>query len=449
MKHWYLSRSITLRLAGFSAFYMAQGVPIGLFSIALPAWLVQQGADAADIATLAAITGLPWGFKLIAGPFMDRFTFLPMGRRRPWVLGAQVGLTLSLLSLALVDDPLGQFWTVVAIGFVINTFAALQDVAVDGMAIDVLPENERGRANAFMAFGQVIGFSGFGALDGALIVRYGLPVTVLVSTLAVGLILLFATLVREREGEKLLPWTEGEPFHRQAQSEPSVGAMFRDLLRVLLLPMSLLLVGVEFLFRASAGVTLSILPIFAVQELGYSAEQYAYWVGALGAIGAFIGIFVGPAIDRFGVRPLAAAGLLGGGLLVIVFALSRPLWGDTLVVIGTLGLLQVLNQAVFIAMIASFMGICWARVAATQFAIYMSLANLSRSVGAGLFALIATQISTVHAMYLIAGLLLAGGLGIRFFNPAAHRARLADLDAVADAVADVAADADAADVRGA
>ena len=73
-------------------------------------------------------------------------------------------MTLSLLSLALVDDPLCRFWTLVAIGFVINTFAALQDVAVDGMAIDVLPENERGRANAFMAFGQVIGFSGFGAL---------------------------------------------------------------------------------------------------------------------------------------------------------------------------------------------------------------------------------------------------------------------------------------------
>ena len=166
-----------------------------------------------------------------------------------------------------------------------------------------------------------------------------------------------------------------------------------------------------------------------MQELGYSSEQYAYWIGALGALGAFIGIFVGPAIDRFGVRPLAAVGLFGGGLVVLVFALSRPLWGDTLVVICALGLLQVLNQAVFIAMIASFMGICWARVAATQFAIYMSLANLSRSAGAGFFALVATQISTLQAMYLIAGLLLAGGLGIRFFAPTAHQARLAGLDA--------------------
>ena len=222
---------------------MAQGVPIGLFSIALPAWLVQQGADVAEIATLAAITGLPWGFKLVAGPLMDRFTFLPMGRRRPWVLAAQIGLTLSLLSLAFVDDPLGGFWTLVAIGFVINTFAALQDVAVDGMAIDVLPENERGRANAFMAFGQVIGFSGFGALDGALLVSFGLPVVAIVSTLAVGLILLFATLVREREGEKLLPWTAGATYPRQAQPALSIAAIFRDLLRVLLLPMSLLLVG--------------------------------------------------------------------------------------------------------------------------------------------------------------------------------------------------------------
>lgn len=43
-----LSRSISIRLVAFTLFYIAQGVPIGLISIALPAWLVAQGADAAD-----------------------------------------------------------------------------------------------------------------------------------------------------------------------------------------------------------------------------------------------------------------------------------------------------------------------------------------------------------------------------------------------------------------
>ena len=65
-----LAESRRLRFAGFFTFYFAQGIPIGLLGVALPAWLAAQGVGAADIATLAGITGIPWGVKLIAGPFM-------------------------------------------------------------------------------------------------------------------------------------------------------------------------------------------------------------------------------------------------------------------------------------------------------------------------------------------------------------------------------------------
>jgi PAT family beta-lactamase induction signal transducer AmpG len=152
-----LTETRWLRLASFTAFYYAQGVPIGLLTIALPAWLAEHGSSLAQIASYQGIVGLPWGLKLIAGPLMDRFAFPPMGRRRPWVMGAQLGLTLSMASLALLPDAISQFALLTAIGFIVNMFAAVQDVAVDGMAIDVLPETERGRANALMAFGQVAG----------------------------------------------------------------------------------------------------------------------------------------------------------------------------------------------------------------------------------------------------------------------------------------------------
>jgi PAT family beta-lactamase induction signal transducer AmpG len=78
-----LGESRYLRFGSFALFYVAQGLPIGLISIALPAWLAGEGATAADIATFVSIASLPWGLKLFAGPFMDRFSFLPMGRRRP------------------------------------------------------------------------------------------------------------------------------------------------------------------------------------------------------------------------------------------------------------------------------------------------------------------------------------------------------------------------------
>lgn len=103
-----LASSRPLRFAAFTALYFAQGVPIGLLTIALPAWLAQRGLGVAEIASYQGIIGLPWGLKLISGPLMDRFSFPAMGRRRPWVLGAQAGLTLAFAGLALVADLLAQ-----------------------------------------------------------------------------------------------------------------------------------------------------------------------------------------------------------------------------------------------------------------------------------------------------------------------------------------------------
>jgi PAT family beta-lactamase induction signal transducer AmpG len=430
LRHLYLSNSTSLRMTAFSVLYFAQGVPIGLFTIALPPYLIAQGADAGDVAALIAITGLPWAFKLIAGPFMDRFAFPHMGRRRPWVLLAQLGLTLSILLLAGLVDPAEQLGSLITIGFVINAFAATQDVAVDGMAIDTLPLNERGRANAFMAFGQVAGFSAFGALNGFLLTHYGLTATALASATVVGLILGFVTLTRERTGERLLPWTAGGAPVVEQQPQQSFLVIFKDLARALLLPMSLLLIGVEFLSRMAAGVTVSILPVIAVQDLGYSAAQYSYWIGLAGGIAAVVGVFFGPLIDRFGAQRLLMGALIGNALITLLFALTTTMWGSHTFIASMLVVGQIFGQVFFVAVIAIFMGMCWAKVAATQFAIYMSLANLGRSVGAGLFAIIANDLSSVQSLYLITGLFIVAAMLLTLFNSQQHAERLEALDPV-------------------
>ncbi|MDG1002459.1 MAG: hypothetical protein P8P17_16900 [Pseudomonadales bacterium] len=80
-----LTENRHLRIASFTIFYVAQGLPIGLLMIAIPAWLAGAGATATEIASYVSLAGLPWGLKLFAGPIMDRFSYLSMGRRRPWV----------------------------------------------------------------------------------------------------------------------------------------------------------------------------------------------------------------------------------------------------------------------------------------------------------------------------------------------------------------------------
>ena len=425
----HLSGSTRLRLSTFTLFYLAQGLPIGLFTVALPAWLAAQGASAAQVGGMVAVTGLPWAFKLISGPFMDRFSFPAMGRRRPWIMAAQAALALSHLSLLLVTDPLEQWPLLILSGLLINTFAAIQDVAVDGMAIDILPVEERGRANALMAFGQVVGYSGFGAMAGWLLVSFGLGITGVVSGLLVAVIFVFSMLVRERVGERLLPWSEGQAGAPETHVDHGFGAIFGNLLRVLLLPMSLVLIGVELLSRMGAGISVGLFPVMAVQDLGYSSDQYAYWFGMLSGAAAAIGIFFGPLIDRYGARRLLAVSMLGYAAIAAGFAMAQPLWQGTGFVISTLAVALVFLQAFFVSMIALFMGICWSQVAATQFAIYMSLANLSRSAGAALYAALALQLGSAGMLYLMAALFVCAALLLTRFDAASHESRLAELEA--------------------
>lgn len=424
----FLRQSSALRYFTFTILYVAQGIPIGLFTIALPAWLAANGAGPKTVGSLVAITGLPWAFKLIAGPFMDRFSLPAMGRRRPWVIASQIGLCVSFLGVMLVASPLDDLWILIGVGLCVNSFAALQDVAVDGMAIDVLPAGERGRANALMACGQVAGFSGFGALAGVLLNDYGLQATGIVAAVVVAAILLLSVVVRERSGERLLPWTAGAAALRRSRPPASFGDIFRSLLRVLLLPMSLLLVLVETLSRASAGIYVSLLPVFSVQELGYTSEAYANWIGLTGAISAFLGILIGPVIDRYGAARMLTWSLLGSATTTLTFVLCASLWSEDGFVLTCLMISQIFSQGFFVSIIAIFMGICWTRVAATQFAIYMSLANLARSLGAGVYALLAAEFGATGMLLLMVGLLVSAAVLMRLFDPDGHEVRLADLD---------------------
>ena len=430
-----LTRSKPLRFSALTTLYFAQGVPIGLLSVAIPAWLVERGETVATIAVFKGVVTLPWAFKLLAGPLMDRFGFPTMGFRRPWVLLAQGGLVASFLALAAVaallplDGLDDRSLTVLMVaGVVVNVFAASQDVAVDGMAIDVLPANERGRANAFMACGQVLGMSAYGYVCALLLTRFGLVAAALGCALTVLAIFCFAAAARERPGERLLPWTAGEATVRTETAATTLWQSGRDLTRVLVLPMSLLLVAVEFVNRVRDGVAGAVFPAFAV-SLGYNAEQYALaqiWIG-VGA--ATAGALLGPLIDRAGARRFLLGALLLSAACHLLAGSAPALWQnlDTLIPLAMVN--AIASQLVFVAIIALFMNLCWSKVAATQFAVYMSLANLSSSAGSFAFAKVAGDLSFAQDFLLMGALLLVAAALLWFFNAEAHTARLARLQA--------------------
>ena len=127
-----------LRLLTILMLCVAQGIPIGLFDFAIPAWMATNGATGGEIGYVVGMTGLPWSLKFINGFLMDRFTFLAMGRRRSWLIGAQFAMVAALLVSALLSPSPRDVILIGAIALVVNAAVVFQDVAADALAVDVI-----------------------------------------------------------------------------------------------------------------------------------------------------------------------------------------------------------------------------------------------------------------------------------------------------------------------
>jgi len=151
------------RLTAFFLLYVTEGIPLGFAATAIAAQMRRQGLGPEAIGAFVASFYLPWAFKWAAGPFVDTFTWERFGRRRFWIFAMQLGMIATLL-VAMGIDFVGQLGLFTAVLLVHNVFSATQDVAIDALAVAVLPEEERGSANGFMfagaSIGQTIGGSG-------------------------------------------------------------------------------------------------------------------------------------------------------------------------------------------------------------------------------------------------------------------------------------------------
>ncbi len=409
-----LASSARVRYATGSIMYFAQGIPQGLLGIAIPAWLASEGVSASDIASYLAVIILPWAFKLVTGPLMDRFEFLPMGRRRPWVIAAQMGLSLSLLALMLIEKPAEQMGLLMLIGALVNSFAATQDVAVDGMSIDLTPVREQGRLNAFMSFGKAIGWSVTAAVSGILLTTWGLPATAMLASGVAAFVLLAIVFVVEREDERILPWTKGGAA-AVARADASFRAVFGGLNKVLWVRSSVIVMAVMFFDGLIYGYGHALMPIAAVNLFGYTTAQWSQLVAVMGLVGAVGALGIGPLIDRLGAKTMLIVTMSLLGVHAILLAQTQHLWQDTLYVRVMLSLWIMMLPIVMVSVIALAMAICSSTISATQFAIYMSVANLGSSVGSKFYGLVADSSSYVQS-YTLLGVLAAVMIAVLFFH---------------------------------
>jgi PAT family beta-lactamase induction signal transducer AmpG len=139
-------RFVVVTLLGF-----ASGLPLALTGQAMQAWLTLDGLDIATIGFLSLV-GLPYTFKFLWAPLMDRFDLPWLGRRRGWLVLTQLLLAGALLLLS-TTSPRDSIRLFALLAVVVAFISASQDVVIDAYRTDLLAPAERGMGASLNVMG--------------------------------------------------------------------------------------------------------------------------------------------------------------------------------------------------------------------------------------------------------------------------------------------------------
>ena len=402
-----------LRLFALCTLYLAQGIPWGFMTITLPAFLADRGLGTAVVGATMSMTTLPYTFKFIWGPLIDSFTIPSLGRRRPWILLAQLMMALTVISMIAIPDLTAGLTALSWMILIHNVFNALQDVSVDALAVDILTDSERGRVNGLMYGSKYLGGFIGGAGMATVIEWSGLRAALILQTAVLLAIMMVPLLVRERAPDA-------------AVVRPSARRVAAGLLAAFRLRSTILGVALAVAIMLSTGILQAVSNVLFTQKLGWDAGEYARIVGGpglwVGLGGSALGGFLA---DRVGHRRLAAIASIGLAGVWLLFAASEPLWTERWFVY-LLFLAEPLFQSVMIvSLFALFMDISSPLVAGSQFTAYMALFNLSTTIGLRLAGSLDEALD-YSGVYALAGAIqIAATVILPFIDPGETRRKLA------------------------
>lgn len=377
-----LSDNRMARIFTLCALYMAQGIPFGFVTYLLAAYLSGKGLDIKVVSNLTALATLPWVIKWIWGPLIDRFTYRPMGRRRPWILFAQFFMVVTISAMIFIPDVTVNLKLLGFMVFIHNMFASLQDVSVDALAVELLEEKERGMMNGLMFGSASLGAAFSGYVLASVMGTWGLRTAMVVQACMLCVIMLFPLLLRERDGEKLLPWTKGKATGGDEQLlAKSTGELFRLLKKAFTIKSALIMVALALCVKIAIELHTAVCTIYYIQELGWTDQEFSKARGLIEIYtlgGCLLGGFLA---DRVGHKRIASATTVLFGVCYIVFGMNPEFWSNRIAVQIFFGAEGALFGALSVALFAMCMDLSWPVVAGTQFTAYMATMNLSATIG--------------------------------------------------------------------
>ncbi|WP_371188464.1 AmpG family muropeptide MFS transporter [Thalassotalea maritima] len=378
---------------GFSS-----GLPLFFLYQLLPGWLRNEGVSLAEIG-LFSLIGIPYVWKFIWSPAMDRYTLPFLGRRRGWMLVTQVALLLSIAAFAYID-PAMSIWSVAYLAAAVAFFSASQDIVLDAYRRELLTDQQLGLGNsvhvqAYRLSGLVPGSLGFILADH---MPWSLVFLVIAAFMLIGIILTLC--IKEAHIEANPP----KSLH------DAVVLPFREFINREGLKSALFILSFLFLYKLGDNMATALQTPFFI-DLGFSNTE----IGVIAKTASLVAMTVGLAV---------------GGIIMIKLSINRALWLFGFVqIISILGFaaLSVIgdnNIALAFAMGFEYLGVGLGTAAftayiakntnptfaATQFALFTALTALPRTFANASTGFIVEQLGWTSFFFVCTALAVPGML---------------------------------------
>jgi MFS transporter, PAT family, beta-lactamase induction signal transducer AmpG len=362
----YLSKKMMLMLVlGFSS-----GMPLALTSSTLSAWMVSEGVDIITIG-LFSLVGLPYAFKFLWSPLMDRFVPPFLGRRRGWMMVTQMTLIISIALLGFFN-PASQPVMIALLAVSVAFFSASQDIVLDAYRTEYLAPEERGAGAGVWIMGYRIAILTSGAV--ALILSDHLSwQTVYIIMGGVMTIGCAATFLCP---EPLKTDSDGNSVAPPKTLTEAIVSPFMEFLRR---PGAIEILLFVVLYKIGDVAASQMTTPYILKHIGFSRTELGTIFKGFGMAAAIAGSLMGGALmTRWSLkRSLFIFGVLQG-ISIMVFVLleftGRQIWALSLV-IGVENFCGGLGTAAYTALL---MSLCNTRFTATQYALLSSLMAVSR-----------------------------------------------------------------------
>ena len=388
-------RLLIIFMLGFSS-----GLPLALLTGTLQAWFSSDGLSLMSVGFLSLI-GLPYSYRFLWAPFLDRFSLFKLGRRRSWLLVTQLVLLIGFNGMAWFS-PKSDAIYMMALGFFLAFTSATQDIAADAQRTEYLPVEEH-------ALGASLGILGYrcalliaGGLSLVMASHWGWIWTYRVVGLGM-LIGIIATLCsREPECTASMVVSQGSSLLK-AFILPAKALFLQKKMGALLLFIIFYKVGEAFT-ASTSGVVLP----FLIQGLGFSLDLIGYVNKMVGVVAAILGgIVSGIVLLRWPLfRAMMLFGLLQAASILCFVALA-VVGRNTCLLCFAVVIENFATGLCAVALVALFMRIVDNRYTATQFSLLMAFALLPRTFSGPIAAVIQQSVGWVGLYEIVFCLSLA------------------------------------------